>query len=55
LHGRIRKRVGQLQKVNNSAKFEEEGKKVYRSSKGKNVEVNLKEEEKGPQSVLIKK
>jgi len=55
LHGRIRRRVAQLQRTNNQAKFEEEGKKTYRSLKGKNVEVNLKEEEKGPSSILSKK
>lgn len=44
MHGRIRKRVAELQKLNNQAKFEEEGKKTYRSMKGKNVEVNLKGE-----------
>jgi len=54
LHGRIRRRVAQLQRTNNQAKFEEEGKKTYRSSKGKNVEVDLKEEEKGPQTLLKK-
>jgi len=55
MHGRIRKRVGALQRVINQARFEEEGKKVYRSMKGKNVEVNAYEEEKGPQTLLIKK
>jgi len=55
LHGRIRRRVAQLQRTNNQAKFEEEGKKVYRSAKGKNIEVNLKEEEKGPSTILSKK
>jgi len=55
LHGRMRRRVGQLQKTNNQAKFEEEGKKTYRSLKGKNVEVNVGgEEEKGPKSLLKK-
>jgi len=46
LHGRIRKRVGFLQKKINQSRFEEETKKVYRSAKGKNIEVNFKEEEK---------
>ena len=55
LHGRIRRRVAQLQRTNNQAKFEEEGKKVYRSAKGKNTEVNLKEEEKTPSSILGKR
>jgi actin related protein 2/3 complex subunit 2 len=55
LHGRIRRRVAQLQRTNNQAKFEEEGKKTYRSAKGKNVEVNLKQEEKGPSTILSKK
>jgi hypothetical protein len=50
MHGRIRKRVAELQKLNNQSKFEEEGKKTYRSMKGKNVEVNLKgeQEKSGP-------
>lgn len=55
MHGRIRKRVAALQRVINHARFEEEGKKVYRSMKGKNIEVNAYEEEKGPQTLLIKK
>lgn len=55
MHGRIRKRVAALQRVINQARFEEEGKKVYRSMKGKNIEVNAYEEEKGPQTLLIKK
>lgn len=53
LHGRMRRRVGQLQKTNNQAKFEEEGKKTYRSLKGKNVEVNVAgDEEKVPKGIF---
>lgn len=55
LHGRMRRRVGQLQKTNNQAKFEEEGKKSYRSLKGKNVEVDLRGEEEKISKNLIKK
>ena len=47
--------MAQLQRTNNQAKFEEEDKKVYRSAKGKNIEVNLKQEEKGPSTILAKK
>jgi len=49
LHGRIRKRVGLLQKTITQARFEEESKKIYRSAKGKMLKLIRKK--KKPQRV----